>query len=388
MPRWWRERSSAARFDLSMRVSCYANYAVIPLLPALGIAAEVGALAAWVVGLLGAAFALACVLLIHTAINHYLGRRPRPTRLIVITTLMTVAAVSAARLVYPDPSPGDQDGPADAIWWSAVAMYVIAMATAVRPRVTIVLWALASVVTAAVAHEPTSAIGFSVLLAFLAAAYRVSLWMLGMFWELDRARQLEGKFAVAEERLRFSRDLHDVVGRNLSVVALKAELAAQLAKRGRAEAVDEMLEVRRIAQDSLTELRAVVSGYREADLDVELAGARSLLTSAGIDCRVVGDGNGLPRPVQSALGWAVREGMTNVLRHSDARTCTIALRPAEHAVTLTMDNDGVTNHTEGSGSGLVGLTERITGLGGSVATQRERPDRFRLTVSLPLQETP
>ncbi|TWP43636.1 sensor histidine kinase [Lentzea tibetensis] len=388
MPRWWSERSSAARFDLYMRVSFYLNYAAVPPLVGLAIAPDEGALAAWVTGLLGAALALTCVLLIHRGIDHYLGKQPRPTNLIAITTLMTVAAVSAARIVYPGSTPDQPYGPADTIWNFALIMYVTAMATAVRPRVTVVLWAAASAATAVVTPDPQSAIGMSLLLGALAAAYRATVWMLGLFWEVDRARRLESKFAVAEERLRFARDLHDVVGRNLSVVALKSELAAQLAKRGRAEAVDEMLEVRQIAQDSLAELRAVVSGYREAALDVELAGARSLLTSAGIECRVVGDGSGLPGPVQGALGWVVREGTTNVLRHSEARTCTITLRPNGNAVTLTMDNDGVTDHSDGDGSGLVGLTERIAGLGGSVATERDRPDRFRLTVSLPLEETP
>src|SRR5256886_11759898 len=113
-------------------------------------------------------------------------------------------------------------------------------------------------------------------------AFRATVWTMGVVWELDRSRQVQASLAVAEERLRFARDLHDVVGRTLSVIALKAELAAQLAKRGRDDAVDEMLEVRRIAQESLAELRAVVGGSRTADLDVGVARARSLLPSAGI----------------------------------------------------------------------------------------------------------
>ena len=86
-----------------------------------------------------------------------------------------------------------------------------------------------------------------------------------------------------------------------------------------------MLEVRQVAQDSLREVRDVVGGYRTADLDAELAGARSVLRSAGVECRVIGDGAHLPEPVQAALGWVVREATTNVIRHSDARTCTIGL---------------------------------------------------------------
>ena len=87
-----------------------------------------------------------------------------------------------------------------------------------------------------------------------------------MLWEAERAREVETRLAVAEERLRFGRDLHDVLGRNLSVISLKSELAVQLARRGRPEAVEQMIEVQRIAQESQREVRAVVRGYREADL--------------------------------------------------------------------------------------------------------------------------
>jgi two-component system sensor histidine kinase DesK len=218
----------------------------------------------------------------------------------------------------------------------------------------------------------------TIALIFFTVVYRSSVWMIGTMWELERSREVRASLAVAEERLRFARDLHDVVGRNLSVVALKAELAAKLAQRGRDEAISEMLEVRRIAQESLDELRAVVSGYRTADLTVELAGARSLLSSAGIDCRVIGEAtfNG---EAAGALGWAVREGVTNVLRHSEARTCTISLR----GKVLTMSNDGVPSTAIRFGSGLTGLRERVAALGGSVTATPEPPNRFVLTVELP-----
>jgi two-component system sensor histidine kinase DesK len=227
----------------------------------------------------------------------------------------------------------------------------------------------------------------------IAAAFRASAWTIRVVWELDQARQVQAQLAVAEERLRFARDLHDVVGRNLSVVALKAELAAQLARRGRAEAVDEMLEVRRIADESLADVRAVVSGYRRADLDTELAGARSLLASAGIDCRVVGDGQGLPAGAEGTLGWVVREGTTNVLRHSEARFCTVTLRKSGDAVVLTMENDGVADIAavgDGRarfGSGLIGVAERIATLGGTVIAETCRPGLFRLTVEVPTTVT-
>src|SRR5690606_9016579 len=114
----------------------------------------------------------------------------------------------------------------------------------------------------------------------MAGSFRISAWMLGVVWEQERTRTVHARLAVAEERLRFSRDLHDVVGRTLSAIAVKSELAAELARRGQEGAVDQMLEVRELAQDSLKEARSVVAGYRTADLAAELEGDRLLLRSA------------------------------------------------------------------------------------------------------------
>jgi two-component system, NarL family, sensor histidine kinase DesK len=150
-----------------------------------------------------------------------------------------------------------------------------------------------------------------------------------------------------------------------------------------------MLEVRQVAHESLREMRAVVSGYRTADLGTELAGAQEVLRSAGMSCRVIGDPAGLPPDVQAALGWVVREGTTNIIRHSDATACTIELHildspGAPRAVTLRMDNDRVHTLDAGyGGSGLLGLGERLAGLGGSNTTGHPRNGHFRLEASLP-----
>jgi len=242
---------------------------------------------------------------------------------------------------------------------------------------------------AASERMPGEAIAVGVYTTLLGASaavvgYRSALWMLDVVWELDRARDTRVRLAVAEERLRFSRDLHDVVGRGLSVVALKSDLAAQLAKRGHPEAAQEMLAVRQVANDLLAEVRDVVRGYRRIDLSAELAGARSVLDAAGIDCRIIGEGGNLDEQTQATLGWVVREGTTNVLRHSDARTCTIALRPEPGAVVLTMSNDGA--RPEGPlalGHGLLGLTERLAAAGGDLRATREPGSLFTLTARVP-----
>lgn len=220
------------------------------------------------------------------------------------------------------------------------------------------------------------------LLALLTS--RCGAWTLAVMWEGDRAREVEGRLAVAEERLRFGRDLHDVMGRNLAVIALKSELAVQLAKRGRPEAVDQMVEVQRIAQESQREVREVVRGYREADLAVELAGAQGVLEAAGIDCRVSGSSAGLPVSVQSALGWVVREATTNVLRHGDAQRCDIALTVTDERTTLTIENDGVPEVVPRStGSGLAGLRERLAMVEGSLDVT-SGGGTFRLAAEVPL----
>ena len=374
---WWRSRGNAVRFDLFVRATFYLSYLLLPPLLILGLAEEVSTTALVLISAAVLAHTALSVRLVHLGLEHYLGRVPFPRRLIVIYAAFTCIVLVAAELAFPHVTPGKADGPADGIAVMFLVLTIVTLSAMLRPR-TLVLIALAGGLYLHLTGTPLRTMSTVIMLLGLIFAFRTTLWMLGLVWELDRSREVRANLAVAEERLRFARDLHDVVGRNLSVVALKAELAAQLARRGRTESIDEMLEVRRIAQESLDELRAVVSGYRTADLSVELAGARSLLASAGIDCRVIGDVEVDGEPA-GALGWAVREGVTNVLRHSEARTCTITLRDK----ILTMSNDGVPHSTVRFGSGLTGLRERVSALGGSVTAAAEAPNRFVLTVRLP-----
>ncbi|MFI5964804.1 sensor histidine kinase [Streptomyces asoensis] len=240
--------------------------------------------------------------------------------------------------------------------------------------------------------EPDAAeiLGVGVLTAFATCfslfACRCSAWNLAVLWEAERAGEVEARLAVAEERLRFGRDLHDVMGRNLAVIALKSELAVQLARRGRPEAVEQMIEVQRIAQDSQREVRAVVRGYREADLGIELAGAQGVLRAAGIACEVSGEAGGLPPEVQSALGWVVRESTTNVLRHGDAGRCSVALRTSGERVVLTVENDGAGSCVpeSGGGSGLTGLRERLRGVDGTLEAGFVGAGVFRVVAEVPL----
>jgi two-component system sensor histidine kinase DesK len=381
---WWRRRGQATRLEWYMRGTLYGQLALSPLFIGALVQLEVSraALVAVVAG--AVVHTVVCLRLAHDGINAYLGLREPPTALMIAGGLLTAAGVAAGFAAYPDPTPGQPDGPATAILLMFATTYVAALSVAVRPRYAVTVAALFGV-AGALLSTGGATVALVLLLVSFVFGYRTSLWILGIVRELDRSRHVQAGLAVAEERLRFARDLHDVVGRTLSVVALKAELAAQLARRGREEAVAEMLEVRQIAQDSLAELRAVVGGYRAADLDVELAGARALLGSAGIQCRVIGDGSALPAAIQGTLGWVVREGTTNLLRHSEARSCVVTLRCVSDVVTLTMTNNGVAGSEKVVfGGGLIGLTERITALGGTVSAGCTPPDGFQLRAELPL----
>ncbi|MGW5867527.1 sensor histidine kinase [Streptomyces sp. NPDC055239] len=329
---------------------------------------------------------------LRRSVDHYLKRAEMPRRdLAVARALMGAAVALAVTLTAID---GVKDGVLSFATLFLAVPYGQALAFAVPVRSFLVHFAVLDVVVvgayAAAGMRGGQLVGLALMIAFAGlltlGSSRCGAWTLSVMWESVRAREVEARLAVAEERLRFGRDLHDVMGRNLAVIALKSELAVQLARRGRPEAVDQMVEVQRIAQESQREVREVVRGYREADLAVELAGAQGVLEAAGIDCRVSGSSAGLPVPVQSALGWVVREATTNVLRHGDAQRCDITLTIADERTSLVVENDGVPEVAapEGrKGSGLAGLRERLAAVGGTLDFA-SGDGRFRLAAEVPL----
>ena len=204
------------------------------------------------------------------------------------------------------------------------------------------------------------------------------MWLLGIVNDLEEASHAKAQLAVVEERLRFSRDVHDVLGRRLSTIAVQSELAATLAARGDERAAERMLEVRAVAHEALREARELARGYRATDFLKELDGARSLLRSAGIEVRLSVDA--MPRAWHEAAGWVVRESVTNVLRHSNASLVEIAYadgaaaggqrrRPAER-----LADDG---------SGLRGLRERLAPLGASLDARPDGDGRWLVVAGLP-----
>lgn len=219
----------------------------------------------------------------------------------------------------------------------------------------------------------------------LGTSVRMSVWMIRVMYELDQARLAAAQLAVVEERLRFSRDLHDVFGRTLSAVSVKSQVAAALASRADERAVTEMEEVQRLAADALVEVRSLVQGYRSISVSSELKGAASLLDSARIRAEFDHEAlDGIPERHQQVVAWFIREGITNVVRHSRATACRITLVKQPGHYSVVMVNDGVNREAGESGSGLAGLAERLNAEGAALEWHHDHTtDEFTLTAVLP-----
>ena len=203
--------------------------------------------------------------------------------------------------------------------------------------------------------------------------------------QLSLAREQIARLAVGEERLRFARDLHDLLGHSLSVIALKSELAGRLIKATPGLATHEVKDIEQVARDALREVREAVAGYRQPTLNAELAGAREALTAAGVELRAEDEHLPLPPAVEAVLAWAVREGVTNVMRHSHASRCTIRVFTRDGSATVEVVDDGSGGALE-PGSGLRGLRERVVERGGTLTAEPLPHEGFRLRVALPLAQ--
>lgn len=206
--------------------------------------------------------------------------------------------------------------------------------------------------------------------------------------DLRVAREEIARLAVSEERLRFARDLHDLLGQSLSVVVLKAELAGRLAAASPERAAEEMADVERVAREALREVRDAVAGYRQPSLDQELESARGALGSAGVLARFEPVAGPMPAGLDATLAWALREGVTNIVRHSRARHAEAVLARDHSEVRLELLDDGVGCEGCEPGNGLKGLRERVEARGGRLHWGPRQEGGFRLAVALPLKEAP
>ncbi|MFF3601812.1 sensor histidine kinase, partial [Kitasatospora indigofera] len=211
------------------------------------------------------------------------------------------------------------------------------------------------------------------------------LWWWEIVVKLDRNRRMAAELAVAQERLRFASDLHDIQGHHLQVIALKSELAERLLDIDVEAARANIHETRLIAKQALEETRLLVAGYREVALDEELENAREVLSAAGADCELDVDELPADAELHRALALTVREATTNILRHSGATRAAIRLRVTPEGCSLSISNNGVSDvgtADDARGSGLIGLRERVAALGGELEAAAIA-DRFELRVQVP-----
>ncbi|MDQ1368329.1 MAG: two-component system, NarL family, sensor histidine kinase DesK [Acidimicrobiaceae bacterium] len=252
--------------------------------------------------------------------------------------------------------------------------------------------------------------------------------LLRLIAELNAAREELARMAVADERLRFARDLHDLLGHTLSLIVVKSEAVRRLVHHDADAAARESGDIELVSRQALAEVREAVTNYRERSLEDELEGARLALTAAGIVATIHQSDERLPDTIESVLGWTVREGVTNVVRHSNGHHCDIDVRQVDGVAVLQICDDGDPGRDAGvrvpaasggvddattagavgagagagagaaggaaggsapgaarAGTGLRGLAERLAAAHGRLEAGRRPDGGFRLAVSVPLE---
>jgi two-component system sensor histidine kinase DesK len=206
-----------------------------------------------------------------------------------------------------------------------------------------------------------------------------------VMWELHAAKADVERLATAQERVRIARDLHDVLGHSLTVISMRSQLAAKLVDRGDMDkAGEEIRAVEALSRSAMQDVREAVAGYRVRPFAAELAAAEATLEGAGLQVEIQRSGEELPEAGEEALAFVMREGVTNVLRHSSAGRCAISVRHTPSAVIVQLADDGrgigrpmheIGNVASGTGgdvaddgcNGLRGLAERLAAVGGRLS---------------------
>jgi two-component system sensor histidine kinase DesK len=264
---------------------------------------------------------------------------------------------------------------------TATAVYLCVLCAMTLPR----YWALPmALVFAGVFYAAGFVVsGWSpdpgLLLSMLAAT--IAVWgvqqLLIRNTQLVAAEKENQRLAVSEERNRLARDLHDILGHSLTVITVKAELANKLMDVDPTRARTELADLERLSRDALSDVRRAVEGYRELSLPGELARARMALEAAEIDADLPNSTDEVPSDKRELFAWTIREGVTNVIRHSHATRCTVVLHPDR--VEIRDNGAGSSNGTGSAGHGLTGLRERADALGADVVTTPLEPG-FSLAV--------
>jgi two-component system, NarL family, sensor histidine kinase DesK len=296
---------------------------------------------------------------------------------------------------------------AESLW-----IYVSAIAGLVVPAQRTALWILAVVGVSYVVTSLTSHIDMADFLVNLLPTVLLGLAMIGLrshfelTRELSEARETVARLAASQERLRLARDMHDLTGQSLSMITLKSELALRLLGRlpagpDRDRARDEIEQVGAVSRQTLHDIREAISGYRRPTLAVEIITARAALESAAItaydDPELTLMSGTFDPDAEAALAWCLREAVTNVVRHSGARTCHVGLARqdggggTDETLTLEVRDDGrghVGAEPAGSGTGLRGMSERLSAVGGSLQLRPTGTPGFRLAATVPVTLPP
>jgi two-component system sensor histidine kinase DesK len=247
-------------------------------------------------------------------------------------------------------------------------------------------------VLGAIAFDGSVVVNLAIALGSAVAVWLTGLvlvWLLGLLWAAEAGREAEAGLAIAQERLRVSRELHDVLGHRLGIIALKAELAADLAATDPTRSKAENEEIREIAAATLAEARRAVHGETVADLATQVVSAELVLGSAGIATKVDLETVQMLASTSRLLAAVVREAVTNILRHSDARTVSIAFNGMGPCPTLVIVNDGASDSRPGtapdgssSGTGLASLAARCAAAGARLVAGPADGGRFEVRVEL------
>ena len=261
-------------------------------------------------------------------------------------------------------------------------VFVGAMGAALLPTpqaAAVIVTLFAAITVAGSTVDGWSAHGnnFALLLAASAVySFRLAFQRAG---RLAQAERDLGELAVQEERSRIARDLHDILGHSLTVIAVKAELAERMLDVDPARARAELEDLQRLSRDALADVRATASGIRAMSLPGEIASARMALESAGIEPDLPTVADDVDSRWRELFAWTLREGVTNVIRHSGATRCSVAI----DADQIRIDDDGTGDGTDAPGSGLHGLRQRAAAQGATVSTSSRDGEGFSLVVRVP-----
>jgi two-component system, NarL family, sensor histidine kinase DesK len=345
----------------------------------------------WIAG--GVAITVAfCAIYLPVLMNC--ERRPR----LAVAGLLALAALAAIACVIYGP-----DWPPLWIYVSAATGMVLTTPPAGRRAA---LYGVLGVTACYVFFSWAAHVKTAEFLAVLLPVLLVGVAMIGfrlqlqLTHELAQAREAVAKLAANEERLRLARDMHDLTGQSLSMITLKSELAAKrLSKLPASAELDTVLgdlgDIGRVSRQTLHDIREAVSGYRRPTLAIEVITARNTLEAAGIrlddDPALTLRSGTFDADAEAVLAWCLREAVTNVIRHSGARTCRIRLTPGDHELSLEVSDDGRgpggQDASQPSGAGLRGMSERLGAEGGSLSLGAADPSRgqgFRLTATVPV----